>query len=102
MSQDPEELKKTLMELDYLFEAAEDADAAMSRVYDRLMKAVTEIAMATYPELKQMESNQIRWFGERMSNSVDDIVRDLDQLSYWIEAPDKFDKEGNLLPHKSQ
>jgi hypothetical protein len=61
------------------------------------MKAVTEIAMATYPELKNMESNQIKWFGDKMTNHVLDIAQDLDRLSCWVETPEDFDDEGNML-----
>ena len=100
MAMDPEEFKKKMMELDFLYEEAMDDNAAMDRVYDRIMKSATEIAMATYPELKNMESHQIKWFGDKLSYHVTNIVQDLDRLSCWVESPEDFDAEGNSLPRK--
>ena len=95
---DDEELKKKMMELDFLLQEAEDANADNQRAYDKLMKAVTDIAMLIYPQLKRMESEQIRQFGDRIGNHVADIVEELDRLSTWVEYPERFDKDGNFRP----
>lgn len=98
MEPDPEKiekLKKELLELDYLYEEAMDAEAANDRAYDRIMRAVTDAAMTIYPELKEMEPDQIRQFGDRMSTHVFRIVEELDRISTWVEYPEQFDAEGN-------
>ena len=97
MDADPEKLKKELLELEFLYNEAMDASAAAERAYDRIMRAVTDTAMTIYPELKEMEPDQIRQFGDRISRHVFDIVDELDRISMWVEQPDKFDAEGNLL-----
>ena len=98
MESDPErieKLKKELLELDYLYQEAMDADAAADRAYDRIMRAVTDTAMTVYPELKEMEPDQIRQFGDRISMHVFRIVEELDRISTWVELPEQFDAEGN-------
>lgn len=98
MEPDPdkiEKLKKELLELDFLYQEAMDAEAANDRAYDRIMRAVTDAAMTIYPELKEMEPDQIRQFGDRISTHVFRIVEELDRLSTWVEYPDQFDADGN-------
>lgn len=95
---DEEELKKKMQELDFLLQEAEDANADNQRAYDKLMKSVTEIAMIIYPQLKRMESEQIRQFGDRIGGHVSDIVEELDRIATWVEYPDRFDAEGNFRP----
>ena len=93
MEPDPEKiekLKKELLELDYLYEEAMDAEAANDRAYDRIMRAVTDAAMTIYPELKEMEPDQIRQFGDRISTHVFRIVEELDV----VRDPDE-----RLLPY---
>jgi hypothetical protein len=59
---------------------------------------VTEIAMTIYPLLKEMEPDQIRQFGDKLSGHVSHIVEDLDRIVTWVEYPERFDSEGNLRP----
>ncbi len=92
-----EKLKKDLLELDYLYQEAMDAEAAADRAFDKIMRSVTDTAMMIYPELKDMESPQIKQFGNRISNHVFQIVQELDRLSTWVEYPERFDEEGNPL-----
>jgi hypothetical protein len=103
MESDPEKqekLKNKLLELDYLYQEAMDADAAADRAYDRIMRAVTDTAMTIFPELKEMEPDQIRNFGDSISTHVFRIVEELDRISMWVEQPEQFDADGNLRRDK--
>jgi hypothetical protein len=72
------DLEGTLREL-------EDANAAADRVYDTVLKAMSESALKEFPVLKNMSAEQIRKFGEKLSRLSLDCATTVADLAFAAE-----------------
>jgi hypothetical protein len=77
--------EKIALELDELFRAAQDEQADIRRLEQRVMKSMTEAALQEFPVLKNMSSEQIRKFGDSVSRLSCDFAIRVASLAYAAE-----------------
>jgi hypothetical protein len=87
-NEDPEQEALNLPEMlamDSLESEAQDEQAAIRRLEDRVAKFMTQAAMQEFPSLKNMSSSQIREFGNTVTHTASDFALQASHLAYEAE-----------------
>lgn len=75
-----------LLELEILLREAQEEQADIQRLYDRVGRLMTEAAFEEFPWLKQMSAAQIRDFGDAVSRSATNFAMRAANIAHAVET----------------